>query len=389
MSKVAVVRCENYDFDKVKEAVEKGLVLLGGAETFVSSGERILLKPNLIGADPPEKASTTHPAVFKAVAEVFKSVGANLYYGDSPGLGVSMEQVARVSGIAAVATEMNIPAADFANGRQVACTEGTYCKKFTIANGILDCEGVISLPKLKTHGLTRFTGAVKNQFGCIPGTLKGEYHVKMQDVRVFSKMLVELNRLVKPRLFIMDGIIGMEGNGPRGGNPRPVKVLLFSSDPVAIDAVACKIICLAPRHVRTLKYGMEGGLGTYLDEEIEILGENIEAIKITDFDTGITEMPAFMKILIGFIGKLGISRPYIKKENCTKCGICIKACPLGPKALSWTEGGNSYPPRYDYKRCIKCFCCQEMCPNKAIWVKKAFLGAIFDLLPRKWIMNKV
>ena len=119
-------------------------------------------------------------------------------------------------------------------------------KRFIFANTVLDADGIISLPKLKTHGLTRLTGAVKNQFGCVPGLAKGQFHAKMADPYDFSTMLVDINTFLKPRLYVMDAIMAMEGNGPRNGKPRQMNALMFSKDPIALDAVACKMVVLIP-----------------------------------------------------------------------------------------------------------------------------------------------
>ena len=281
-SLVAVVHCEDYDYPRVKEAVAWGIKLIGGCEALVKPGEKILLKPNLLAPDPPEKCVTTHPAVFKAVAEAFLTAGAVISYGDSPSLG-SPERAARKAGIMAAADELNLPLADFRAGVEVAFPAGVQNKKFTIARGVLESEGVISLPKLKTHGLTRLTGAIKNQFGCIPGVLKGEFHVKLPHVADFARMLVDLNLLLRPRLFVMDGIMAMEGNGPRGGQPRPMGVLLFSTDPVALDATVCRLVNLRPEDIPTLVYGQEMGLGTYCLEKIEIVGDSMAGLVQNEF----------------------------------------------------------------------------------------------------------
>lgn len=177
VSEVVLVRCENYDYEQVKKAVERGINLLGGPHVFVSPDEKILLKPNWLAADPPEKCTTTHPAVFKAVAEIFQGVGAKLSYGDSPSF-QSPAVASKRTGVAAIATELNINLADFQSGKEILYKEGHQNKKFVIAKGVLASDAVISLPKMKTHAFQRMTGAVKNQFGCIPGVLKGEFHVK-------------------------------------------------------------------------------------------------------------------------------------------------------------------------------------------------------------------
>ncbi|MDD3024142.1 MAG: DUF362 domain-containing protein, partial [Syntrophomonadaceae bacterium] len=281
---VALVRCESYEYEKVKAAVEKGLELIGGLNRLVKPGEKILLKPNLLTAEPPEKCVTTHPAVFKAVAEAFIATGAILSYGDSPALG-STVKVARKAGIMEAAEDLGIEMADFKNGEEVTFSGGRQNKKFVIAKGVLACDGLVSLPKFKTHGLTLLTGAIKNQFGCIPGVLKGEFHVKLPQVQDFARMLVDLNNLLQPRLFVMDAIMAMEGNGPRGGNPRYMGVLLFSTDPVALDATACRLAAVRPDEVLTLKYGQESGLGVWESDKTELLGEPLEGLQVSDFKT--------------------------------------------------------------------------------------------------------
>ncbi|MBU0595105.1 DUF362 domain-containing protein, partial [Candidatus Bipolaricaulota bacterium] len=251
---MALVRCEDYDLDLVRGAVRRGLDLLGGAGQFASEGERIVLKPNLLVGRSPDRAVNTHPAVFRATAEAFVKTDAVLTYGDSPGFG-PLGSAAKRAGISEVADALAIPSADFSHGRSVSFADGRLIKQFTIANGALDADGLISLPKMKTHGLTRITGAIKNQFGCIPGVLKPEFHARLSNVDVFSQMLVDLNRLLRPRLYVMDGVVAMEGNGPQGGSPRPMSVLLFSSDPVALDAVVCRIVDLDPKLVLPIVYG--------------------------------------------------------------------------------------------------------------------------------------
>ena len=204
-SQVALVRCEAYDEAAVHEAVGRGLELLGGVERFVQSGEDILLKPNLLTASEPESVVTTHPAVFKAVARHLRAAGANLSYGDSPGFG-SPAGAARKSGLVPAAEELDVPLADFAAGHQVSFHDGHLIKQFTIADGVLEADGLVSLPKLKTHALVRMTGAIKNQFGCIPGMLKGEFHAKMPDMDLFSQMLVDVFSFILVTSFLCQTI---------------------------------------------------------------------------------------------------------------------------------------------------------------------------------------
>lgn len=378
MSKVAIVYCGSYEYKEVKKAVERGFALLGGSSLFVRPNEKILLKPNWLSADPPEKCVATHPAVFKAVSEVLQSAGASLSYGDSPAFH-SPETAAKRTGISAIAEELKIPLADFKFGKVVHFNEGQQNKKFTIANAVLDNDGLISLPKMKTHGFQRITGAIKNQFGCIPGALKGEFHVKVPDAYEFAKMLIDLNAYVHPRLYVMDGIMAMEGNGPKGGNPKKMNVLLFSTDPIALDATECRLMNLDPALVLTNKAGMEMGAGTYLEKEIELLGDPIEKFIALDFDVNRKPEKPFKKSGgIQFVKNAITARPYIVAERCIKCGVCVNMCPVDPKAVNWHDGNKNNPPSYKYDRCIRCYCCQELCPEGAIRIKQPFIRRIFS-----------
>ncbi|MDO9546580.1 MAG: DUF362 domain-containing protein [Pelolinea sp.] len=373
---VALVRCENYNQEEVLVAVEKGLTLIGGVGQFAKKGEKILIKPNILVGDNPDRCVSPHPLVFKAIANAFKNVGANLSYGDSPGFG-NPRGNARKAGFQEIADEMEIPFADFENAVTLSNPDGKLVNKFEIAQGVADSDGLVSISKLKTHALTRITGAIKNQFGCIPGPRKAEFHSVLPNALQFSKMLVDLNLLLKPRLYIMDGIMAMEGNGPRNGNPRAMNVLLFSTDPVALDSVVCKLVDLNPKLVETLVVGEEFGLGTAHD--INIVGDPVEDFINLDFDVNrspasTTTSTSFLST--GFMRRYSAPRPTIKPEVCTSCGTCVKVCPAEPKALTWADENHKKPPIYDYAKCIRCYCCQEMCPENAIFVKIPLLGKI-------------
>jgi uncharacterized protein (DUF362 family)/ferredoxin len=368
MSKVAVVRCNEYDEKAVFDAVSRGIELIGGISSLVKPSERIVLKPNVLLGTDPEKHVTTHPFVFKAVAQVLIQHGVTVYYGDSSGFGSCEFNMARAK-LKPVAEEIGIKLADFDQGKQVNHPDALLVKQFILANGVVDADGLISLPKFKTHGLTRFTGAVKNQFGCVPGLHKSQFHLKLPDPYDFATLLVDINTYIKPRLFIMDGIMAMEGNGPRSGKPRKLNVLLFSTDPVALDAVACKIIHLDPEIVPTSKPGERSGLGTYQYDAIEIVGDPVQSFAVKDFDvvhdppvhTGGNRIREFFKNQI-------CPRPIIRESECIGCGTCLNVCPANPKAIDWKKKGLDKIPEYNYNLCLRCFCCQEMCPEGAITI---------------------
>ena len=375
-SKVVLVRCEDYDEAAVQEAVKKGLGLLGGIQNMVKPGEKIVLKPNVLWGSDPNKCVTTHPAVFKAMAGQLQGAGARLSFGDSPAFGSTASHVRR-AGLMAAAEELGIDLADFEHGQTLSHKDALLNKKFTIANGVLEADGLISLSKFKTHGLMRFTGAIKNQFGCIPGTLKSQFHVKMPDPHTFAEMLVDINTLIHPRLFVMDGIVAMEGNGPRNGKPRSLKVLLFSRDPVALDSTACRIINLNPEFVPTCAAGEKALLGTFQQENIELAGDPLESFIAPDFKVVRAPVvsPSAGRIR-AFIKNQLTPRPVIDKSRCTSCGSCVKMCPVGPEALHWNNNSDKKFPEHNYNRCIRCYCCQEICPEGAISVKSPLAGKL-------------
>ncbi len=230
---------------------------------------------------------------------------------------------------------------------------------------------------MKTHGFTRITGAVKNQFGCVPGLIKGEFHVKMPDIMDFSKVLHDINNYIKPRLYIMDGIVAMEGNGPRGGNTVKMNTLLFSTDPVALDMIFCRLIDLKPEFVPTLRSIEDESL--IIDfNKIDLVGDEISELINPSFNvvrkkfdrfasTG--SFPQFLKNIIS-------PKPVIDYDICKNCGRCILQCPTDPKSVNWKDSGDFAYPVYNYKTCIRCYCCQEICPHNSITIKTPLLGKL-------------
>jgi uncharacterized protein (DUF362 family)/Pyruvate/2-oxoacid:ferredoxin oxidoreductase delta subunit len=375
-SRVALVRCESYDEAAVLSAVKTGLDLLGGLSFFLKPGEKIVLKPNVLLGYHPDKCVTTHPAVMRAVGKMLQGAGASVLYGDSPSFG-SAEMHLKRAQLKQAGDAAGFTLADFDNGVTVSHPGGVLIKQFTVARSVREADGLISLPKLKTHGFQHFTGAVKNQFGCVPGMLKPPYHARLPDPYDFALMLADLNTLLQPRLYVMDGIIGMEGNGPMSGHPIKLNVLLFSQDPVALDATACRIINVDPETVPTSGAGEKAGLGTYRAENIEIVGEALEAFFTPQFEARRTApLRRRSGPLRNFIKNRISERPVIDQAKCTRCGTCVSMCPLSPKGLNWCGDDHTQPPFFEYDRCIRCFCCQETCPEGAITVRTPPVGKL-------------
>ena len=378
---VALVRCKTYDEAEVNASVERGFALVGGPSVLFREGEKIVLKPNVLAGVAPEHCVTTHPAVFGGVIKVLKEFGINLSYGDSPALYKVLTAMKR-AGLHDVAKRYDVPLADFENSKKITHTGAISKGSFSIVNGVLNADSIVSICKFKTHGLTRITGAVKNQFGCVPGLIKARYHAQIPLVYDFSAFMVDINTFLLPRFFIMDAVMAMEGNGPNSGDPKKLGCLLFSTDPVALDAVACKIIDINPEYVPTCRIGQKAGLGTCSFDKIEIVGDPVEEFIDKTFKV-VRKPPLFAngEGVIRHINNILMPKPTIDQSLCTNCGDCITICPIEPKVLYWTDGNKSEtPPEYDYSRCIRCFCCQETCPEKAISIITPPMGRILPVI---------
>ena len=270
---VALIPLSTYDQASVDAAVREGVALLGGIGQFVKPEEKVVLKPNLLSRALPQKAITTHPAVFSAVCRLLREEGySHLSYGDSPGSPTTTpDKAADAAGITEAAAKYQVEKADFASGSVVTFPEGRVAKSFYLCKGVQDADAMINICKMKTHALERITGAVKNLDGCITGVNKATGHAAYPNSDIFADMLADLNMCIRPRLHVMDGVVAMEGNGPSSGTPVNMNVLLLSADPVALDAVFCHLIHLDPAEVPTCVSGANVGLGVMDAESIEVV----------------------------------------------------------------------------------------------------------------------
>lgn len=381
-SKVSLVECREYDYDMVKKSIIKSLENLGGLDSFVKKGETVLLKLNLVMRKDPDRAATTHPIFTKALAEVLMENGVNVVIGDSPG-GPYHEKmlklVYRGCGIEEVANEVGAKLNYNTDIFELKNEDGLILKSITAIDILNKVDKVISISKLKTHGMMTFTGAVKNMFGIVPGILKAEYHYRFKDYESFSNALVDICIAVKPVLSFMDGIVGMEGNGPTAGTPREVGVVIASNSPYHLDIVATSIIGLNASKVPTIQRCIERGLCEGNLDDIELLGDNINDFSINDFivpEAKNTELlkGRVPKFLEGIIGKQLQPKPVFNYKGCVGCGDCAESCP--PKVIDMVNK----KPVVNLDGCIRCFCCQELCPAETIDIHRPLLMKLLSKL---------
>jgi ferredoxin len=176
-------------------------------------------------------------------------------------------------------------------------------------------------------------------------------------------------------LYVMDAIVGMEGNGPRGGDPRAVNALLLSRDPVALDATACRMMHLDPELVPTVRWGHAWGLGCA--EGVEVRGEALSDYVMPNYvvNRSLASTTGGHGLFMTLARKLVVPRPVIVAAECTRCGTCVRVCPVDPKAVQF-HGRLDLPPTHNYTTCIRCYCCQEMCPEGAIHIETPLLGRV-------------
>jgi uncharacterized protein (DUF362 family)/Pyruvate/2-oxoacid:ferredoxin oxidoreductase delta subunit len=353
---VARVMISPATYENVRESVDKAFELF----PLKIQGKRVLIKPNVLRAAEAKEGIVTHPAVLRAVVEKVRSLEpARIIVGDNPGVfsyGAN-EQSFKKTGLmeAAMGYYENI-----GNDSKKVDFNPDFMPAVSISRAVLDAEIIISLPKFKTHGLTIVTGGIKNSYGFLPGAQKARIHKAAGSPLRFHDAIVDVFRLRIPDLFILDAVVGMEGNGPASPDLRDIGLILASDNAVALDAVVAWMMGCDPGRLRFLQRAHEMGLGDYEISRIEVIGE---LKRLPDFKLpplsgeAITGNQAAQEVM----HSRTLLRPKADPELCTACGTCVDQC-----AVSALSMGDDNLPQVDADTCITCFCCQEMCPEKAI-----------------------
>lgn len=377
---VSVRKCDNYDKALVKAAVQKTISDIGGISNFVKTGDKALLKPNLLLSAKPEKAIVTHPAVVEAVAELVIDAGAKPAIGDSPPVG-KLNRVLAKSGYSEFMGRLGIPAAPFLEKRAVDYGEDHLFRRIEIADTIGQFDKVINIAKLKTHCQMLLTLSVKNLFGAIIGTDKMTWHLKAgKDYETFATVLVQIYHKIGPCLSLVDGILAMEGKGPNNGSPRSLGLISGSSDGVALDAVIRRLVGFSHEEFLTCRVAQRMGAGVADTDRIKVVGDELKGFPLKDF-----ERPPAMSIkwnlsernpLRRLLESQAVARPDIEASKCAGCGICRDHCP--PEAIFEKDGVMVI----DKGKCISCFCCHELCERDAINIRTPALGRILSRISR-------
>ncbi|MBN1935102.1 MAG: DUF362 domain-containing protein [Anaerolineae bacterium] len=379
---VSLIRCASYDEIKVGAALRRAVDLAGGMAQYVQPGQRVLLKVNLLRASTPEAMVTTHPAVVKALVGLVQEAGGTPVIGDSPGgpfVRPWVGAVYRSSGMTRVAEETGAELNwDFGETR-LSHPKGHLIKSLEVGTYVTSADVVISVPKLKTHNFMHFTGATKNLFGVIPGTIKVGYHSKLLEREAFGEMLIDILTLIKPSLTVMDGIVGMDGSGPSAGDPFEVGALLVSPDGVALDVVAASLAGLDISRIYPLRAAIKRGLTTGNIADVDVVGDALADFHIEGFrapEVGAVEGrgPVWLRRIVN---RAFVPAP-VANEKCVACGICARNCPVDAIEIVPMRANGASVKRavMDLDKCIRCYCCHELCPERAIDLKKSWVGCL-------------
>ncbi len=389
MKKVSVIKCKDYNYTELKEALNITFKNLGGIEKYITKGTKVALKPNLLMPCNPNTAATTNPYLIHALTDILIEHGAIVSIVESPGgpyIKTNLKNVYKACGMEAIAEKTELKLNFDLSVKLHNIADGKLLKKVEIIEPLLNADIIINLPKLKTHGQMTYTGAVKNMFGSVPGAKKAEYHFRMSQYDFFANALIDIFLATKPGLSIMDAVVGMDGNGPSAGTPKRLGFIAASKDAFALDLTCLKIVNVPPEQVPIIEQAIKRGLCPSDIREINICGTPLDEIKIDDFSIPEPDKlnsinftdSKFFNLMANCILK---PKPVINKKLCTGCKICADNCPAKIMVT------NNKIPRIELSKCIRCFCCQELCPQHAIKIKRlprtlqSILNTLFLIFP--------
>ncbi len=353
-----LIQQRDYEQAGIDAAVRRAFDHFGGASSLVKPGDRVLLKVNLVGGHAPERRATTDPSVVRAVARLLLDCGARPFIADSPGID-AFHVAAERAGFAGVARELGIPCLELTDPVPLKVSEGSLFRRIEASRLVLEADAVVNLPKMKTHGQMLLTLGVKNLFGCVVGRAKAAWHYDVGfDRDRFASLLLEIAGAVAPCLTILDGVVGMDGEGPTSGRPNPWGVVAAARDPLLMDLWLCRMMGVRLDDFPLYRAARQLRLPQCALDDADVAGD------LPPDHAFSVRLPAqgSLRFLphLPFLERAMMSRPIQIAERCIGCGRCAEVCP----ADALTLRGRTL--RFDYDKCIRCYCCHEMCPVRAI-----------------------
>jgi len=269
--KVSLVKCKDYESQSVRSALLRHFELQGGIESFISRGDKVLIKPNLIAPRPSRCATQTDPAMIVELAKILVDYGAKPFVGDSPAW-ANAATCAKVIGITEPLKKLGV---EIRQLDEPVKRRLEFCRtRVGISRYALEADKIINLPKLKTHQQLIATIAVKNMFGCVSGKAKAVWHYKKGSTfEEFCTMLIGIYKLLNPAINIIDAVIAMEGPGPIHGNPKKLGWIAASVDPIAAEIICSDLIGLDWQKLPIIEAAKKNGFGCCDRENIQIIGD--------------------------------------------------------------------------------------------------------------------
>lgn len=379
MTRVSIVKVLDIDDENnIREGVKKAVDLVGGMNSVVKTGDRVIIKPNLFGPREASKGATTNLVIVREIAKEVIECGGNPIIAEGPFRFYNADLTFQVLGFKILAEELDIDLVNLnaAQAVEIDVPNGRALKTIKIPKVILNADALINVPKMKTHHLTTVTLGMKNMKGVMPGKEKQESHV-----HGIHQSIVDLNKAVRSDLVVADGTIAMEGMGPTFGDPVDLGVIVAGRNVVDVDKVCCMIMGIDSLRVEHLRLACEEGLHS---ENLEMVGDPLLGV-LREFKVPY-ESKAYLyahsvaekmdrvvnrisgKNILPFLSGSFGKKPRIDQGRCVKCGICEKVCIVSPPAVNVRAG------RIDYRRCVDCLLCMEQCPQNAISVRGLSLG---------------
>ncbi len=359
---VSIVNCKDYEQNNVNNAVNKALSEI---KFNIKKGAKIIIKPNMLGINKPKHHSITHYSLIDALCKYFIDKKCKVVIGESSSFyqrGYTLKAY-KSSKIYDIAKKYGIELIAFEN-EEIYKVKGKlkFLDELFLPKKINDFDLIVNVPKLKTHSLMRFSGALKNLYGIVPGGYKQLLHHKTKNINDMAEIFLDLYENIKPPILnIMDAVVGLDG-GPSAiiGKPKKLGYILASENPLALDVIACQIIGYSPTDIPTITMAVKRKLINIKD--INKIG-NFNITKFKKLKTGKIEGSRKKTIFTTETH----TWPTVNNK-CNNCGICIEYCPV--KAISEKDGKAVI----DKEKCIFCYTCIPKCPQKAIYHKTTFMN---------------